>query len=425
MEEGIALYNSFFTRFIRFFADRGYSGCLLDDRESFRLDFSMAFAFEWDLVAEIQSWEEWVALKDWLDAHGAQRIDVMVVARQFTYIVNEQELVSVKRVLQRRNVLPRLDQGLIGRADFESVMLGGHNKGFIPVAGKRVILIQGLKLHEEVQVGGLGKLIQLTDNYVNAVTRTPVSSGAPHLYSGFLTENPVFFERKGLISLMAALRSFQYARSGDLRYCWTIGLYRSLTGQDATLKPGGVVQYSEETSLFGTEAPRLTEVAKLETGLLAEHILETLAGHQSNLIASELFNRALLAPKHLRVPSVFSALESVFYVRDRFTKKKAIAAFVAEVLQLTRGKADFLIKMYDLRNAIIHGDEAEQQQVLVDLQTNRQRYDLKTDPTAELAELVCLLFKDLMARGWESKPDTRQLERSVFQNANLRDLLQR
>lgn len=424
MKQGIFLFNKFYCKIIQFFAERDFDCCLWIDGEIARVDFTIALQRDWSLVETIESWDEWKVLEQWLNDNGVQSVHFFGLVRRVNDIVNEQKLFSIHRSLQRRNALPQLDQGLISEANFASVMVDGHSNGFIPDAGKTIILIQGLKLRKEVKVGAYGDLIQLDDRYLDGFTQKPVSGGVSHLYSGFLTTDPVFLERKGLAALMASLRCYKYARSGDLRYAGTILLGQSLTGKEITQRKGGTVVYTEETALFGTEAPRLIEVGKPGALMLARHIENTLEGHQKNLIASELLSRALIAPKHLRVPSLFSVLEAVLFVRDRFTKKRAIAAFVAEVLQLSRGRADFLIKMYDLRNAIIHGDDIELQSANHDLWRNRLHYEMRTDSTAELTEIVCQFIKRLMMSNWDAKPGTRQLESNVYQNPDLRDLLQ-
>lgn len=389
-----------------------------------------ALSREWALVSEISRWEEWTQFSNWLDSQGAptdsgHRVDIVSAMCQINTIVNEQQLFSVKQVFERRSSLPCLDEGLINEADFEAVMLQGHNTGYIPIEDKKIVLVQGLVLRRDVEVGSYGRLISLDASYVSGSSGKAVSAIASHLYSGFLTTEPIFMQRAGLISLMAALRSFQYARAGDLRYYGKIGLYRSLTGMETTLGETGTVVYTEETSLFGSESPRLTQVGKPGAIRLAKHIEMTLEGFQQNLVAAELLNCAFLAPKYLQVPSLFSALEAVFVVKSKYTKKYALAAFVACELQLPRPAAEFVIKMYDLRNAIMHSNENLKMQVLAEIHQLRGRHIFEGDLTSELKSLVCQLFAKLMKRDWEPDAGTRELVHKINRDPELRQLLQK
>ncbi len=385
----------------------------------------IALQSDWKLVDLIQAWEEWVALKDWLDAHGSQSVDFVDIVRQLNNIVNEQRLFSIRQTLQQRNALPRLDQGLIRPAEFSSVMFDGHNNGFIPCTGKKIVLIQGLKLRRDVQVGKYGRFIQLDDALIDATTQQPLSAGAAHLYSGFLTDDPIFSERKGLTALMAALRTFRYASDGDLKYCWTVGKYKSLTGREITLRAAGTVQYSEETALFESQAPKLTQVGNPGCLRLARHIEATLVGHQNNVIASELFNRAFLAPSYIQIPLLFSALEAIFDLSGSTTKKNKLGAFVAHVVGAQRNKAEFISEMYDLRNQIIHANEAQKKQIEIKIWNQRNYFELKKGKEHELRKLICMTFCQLMKTPWEPRSGTRRIQSEIFENrSDLRDLIQ-
>lgn len=427
IEAGIEKYHRLFERFMKLMAARGWDLCFVSmPGEGFRVMFDLALQQNTELVPEIMSWPEWQDLDEWITDNGGSSMNVItVVGRQFTSLCNQFQLVQTQSTSEIKRVLPTLTPETLDTDVFEQTVLGDANQGYVAHEDKFIILIQGLKIRDRIDVGALGFFDTLDDRYVDHQTLQPIRNSYKHLYTGFVTDRPEFHDTKSLIALMTAIRTHRFQHDGDVKYAGWTGLYRGLTGKIVCYRPGHVVTYTEESALFDTRAPRLIELGRPGGVRLAKHIDRVYPGFLDLEMACDFLCRSEIAPKKIQIPLVFFALETLFEI-PKGIKKKILGAYVAEVLGKGKDTADLIIALYELRNAIAHGDQADIQVKTETLRKMPVYTQFTRNFDQVLPTIARAVFRALAVRKWDAASDTPILTKQIKKTRpDLRKLFKR
>lgn len=422
-EHGVALYNALFRRFIALMTARKFARSLVMDGRHHFVDFSMASYMH----RELPRWSEWKRLQEWISQHSQTELIPYYILRQFSVLANEFRLTDIAPIFQQRQSCPELTLDNLNAERFADVVLRGHSFGTVNEDMEKLILIQGLKIKTPIQLGEIGELVPLDGRYIHTIKRVALSETEAHLYCGLRTTNSDMFSRSAMAAFMAALRIYNCGRRGDIKYAGYLDTLTSITGVRSYSAGSQTRFYEEETALFGSRPPRLSMMGHPSRIRLPRHFSEVFEALKANQFAAEMLNRALLAPEHLLIPLIFNALEALFVI-ETSTKKYHIAALAAYATDGSQATADFLVTFYELRNALVHGDQEEQTRLRTKLRENRESYKIPATKNEEehLRDVVLEVFRKLMLRGWSPKESTAALTREIFKlDTNLRIVLQK
>lgn len=419
IENGIALYNALFQRFVQFMQNRKFNRCIILDGTQYHIDFTVLHS----LHDELPKWSEWSNLQGWLSEHTDIPMLTFYALRQFSVLANEFNLVTITPVYRQRQICPELTAANLDQQAFIDVVLGGHSFGTVHVNEERLILIQGLVIKEAIQIEGLGTLLPIDETYTCTHKRLPIKQVTQHLYCGFKTSNSDFKNRPALVALMATLRTHKCAKPGDIKYAGFVETQRNITGTISYSAGAHSVAYEEETALFGSRAPQLAKMGLPAGRRLPQHFSAVFNTFQDNIFAAEMLNRALLGPKHLRIPLLFNALEALFVNGDE-SKKYAIAAMVAYSTDGKRSTADFMIDLYNVRNNLVHGEGERAAALRAEILEKREQYGVNIGIEERLTEIVLAVFRNLMQQGWSPKESSKKMRASIFKtSSDLRKVL--